>query len=287
MRCLRVPIAAAAAAAGLGCAVSNYPVIRDAAGPWDDQVTDSFYDKAYIVPTAQVATLWSDGSEETFTEVSQDWMGDQRLETYVNFDPTASVIFLDQTYCDPARKVNCAVWSSWNPDLPDRYPISPTGQSGDPSPHDDPFDGVADVNCPGYRSFCVLLSMESRIGECGSGFWSDKQSLFDELARLTRSSWRGRQVYRLILEDSNLSIELRGVDGTVSRMPIAGVYKGYIDENLRVVFEVTPNTKYQVQWLERWTDLHGADAVATVTYGSLSADWQVRFLPLQKVLDRF
>ncbi|RMG46315.1 MAG: hypothetical protein D6718_05785, partial [Acidobacteria bacterium] len=28
-------------------AVSNYPVIRDAAGPWDDQVTDSFYDKAY------------------------------------------------------------------------------------------------------------------------------------------------------------------------------------------------------------------------------------------------
>lgn len=267
---------------GVGCHVSNYPVIFDDAGPWDDAVLDSFYDEAYIVPTGQVATIWTDGSDETFSEVVQDWKGDQWIYTYNNFDPTASVIYLDQTYCDPARQTNCANWVSWNPDLPEYTPgRSPEG------PHDDPFDGVGYPECPGYRSLCQMISMASRIGECGSGLWADKQGLADEFSRLELTTWRGRAVYALPLDASTVAVELSAPGETAFQaMPVYGRFSAYVDTKLRLAVEVTPNVRYQARWLQRWTEQHGEIARARVTYGSLVAEWDVRFVGLSRVLDR-
>ena len=145
----------------LGCHVTDYPVIFDSHGPYDNNVMTGQYDQAYIIPSASVGTIWSDGSDETYTLVQQDWTGDQWLRTYNNYDPTASLIFLDQTYCDPIRQPGCAAMVSWNPNLPncDSY--------GNTPPCDRIFDYSFNPECSGARSICYEISMSSRIGECG------------------------------------------------------------------------------------------------------------------------
>ncbi|RMG45947.1 MAG: hypothetical protein D6718_06355 [Acidobacteria bacterium] len=286
MRKLAFTAFIAAVVLSLGCAITNYPVMFDDAGPWDDATVDSFYDKAYIIPSGQVATIWSDGSDELYTEVAQDWKGDQRLYTYNNFDPSASVLWLDQTYCDPARQDNCSIWTAWNPDLPDAYPTAPTGQSGDPSPHDDPFDGVPGTTCPGYRSLSVLVSYGSRIGECGSGLWLDKQAAADEFSRLGTTTWRGEAVYHLPFNSSIASVQVTGANGNSDIMPIYGSFNGYIDSRLRVAVEMTPNAKYELRWLSNWLRQNGSFVDVTVTYGSLTANWKANIWSVDNALNR-
>jgi hypothetical protein len=62
-----------------------------------------------------------------FTTIEQDWKGDQRLRTFNNFDPTAKLALLDQTYCDPIVGADCVNALSWNLDLPwspDNTPVT-------------------------------------------------------------------------------------------------------------------------------------------------------------------
>ncbi|HHN74600.1 MAG TPA: hypothetical protein ENK10_05160 [Acidobacteria bacterium] len=273
----------------LGCAVTNYPVIFDSRGPWGDSVMDSFYDAAYIVPTSQIATIYSDGSDELFTVLSQDWKGDQWLKTYNNFDSTATVLFLDQTYCDPNRQTDCAIWTAWNPDLPDSYPH---GSSSDPgggpgnNVTDDPFDGDLDDSCSGARSLSMLLSQTSRVGECGSGLWADKQASAFELSLLETTSFRGRDVYSIPVDSNIATFDLTDADGNVVRAPIYGRFQGYLDQDLRVAVPVGPNSRYQLRWLDHYIDQHGNYIDLHVTYGSLQADFKVRVEMVQNVLDR-
>lgn len=86
------------------CEIGNYPVIFDTRGGASGTVEIvGMYDEAYIVPSFQVATIWNDGSDSTNSQVTQNWNGDQVINNYCNFDPTASLFFLDDTYCDPTR----------------------------------------------------------------------------------------------------------------------------------------------------------------------------------------
>ncbi|MDQ7087119.1 MAG: hypothetical protein Q9Q13_04330 [Acidobacteriota bacterium] len=271
----------------LGCAITNYPVILDSRGPWADSVLDDQYDLAYIIPSSQVATIYSDGSDELYTRVAQDWKGDQWLYTYNNFDATGEVLFLDQTYCDPNRQTDCAIWTAWNADLPDAYPHGsahdPAGGPGN-NVTDDPFDGTLNEDCSGARSLSLLLSMTSRVGECGSGLWADKQNAAFEFSLLETSTFRGRQVYELPIDSSIAAFTLTGQDGSVGQAPIFGRFTGYVDQDLRLAFPVTPNMKYQLRALQSWIDAHGSYVQVDVNYGSLAAsfDLQVETLP-----DRF
>jgi hypothetical protein len=216
----------------------------------------------YIIPTNTVATIWADGSDETYTLVSQDWSGDQWLKTYNNFDPTSSVIFMDQTYCDALALSDCAAATSWNPDAPD----------------DDIFSYEYHANCSGVRSLCMLLAYSSRIGECGSGLRSDRQALASEFAGLMRTTYRGEPAYAIPVDDEHAAFDLRARSGQVMRMPIYGRHTGYLDERLRMIWPVAPNTKYQLRWVREWVRQNGAEADVTVTYGALQADFRLRFI---------
>lgn len=271
---------AAVVLTAFGCAVTNYPVITDSFGPWGGQVMDSFYDKAYIIPSAQIATIFGSRTEELYTLVVQDWKADRRLYTYSNTDTTASVIFLDQTYCDPTRQTNCPVWVAWDPDLPDAYPTSPTGQSGNPSPADDIFDGVFDPSCPGADALSLLVSLGSRIGECGSGVWADKQGTALEFSLLDLTTFRGQQVYSLPINGSNATVTI-GDDN----MPLFGSYQTYLDQKLRLIVEMTPNARYQLRWLNNWIEQNGSFMDVDLTYGALSANFKLNATTLDGALD--
>jgi hypothetical protein len=245
---------------GAGCGITDYPIITDTRGSYDGVIRTGH--KAYIVPTGQVATIWNDGSDELYTLVSQNQYGDQMLYLFNNFDPTGSVNFMDQTYCD-WRYEGCPSETYWNP--------------ADPN-IDDPFDYDIDWNCSGIRSECVWVSMTSRIGECGDGlFWADKQDLFAEFANLAKVPWRGEHAYLLPLNVTNTTITLTAPDGSATLVPLFGQFTGYITEKLQLVLPVTPNARHQLRWMSGYVAEHGKRATATVGYGSVSAEIEIAF----------
>lgn len=267
-----------------GCAVTDYPVVWDSRGADANAVMQSFYDKAYIIQTSQVATFWPDGSDELFQEVTQDWKGDQWLYTYSNYDASGTLWFQDITYCDPTRQSDCAIVRSWNPDLPNVYPHGDQGAGYNNV--DDPFDGVIDPSCQGYRSLSMLLAMNSRLGECGSGIWSDKQGAAFEFANLERVNFRGSEYYHLPIDSSVASFAIQGQDGAATAMPVFGRFNGYLDERLRLLVPVTANAKYQMRWLSNWVANHGSYLDMDVTYGALSANFKINVTTFQNALDR-
>jgi hypothetical protein len=263
----------AAVLVSLGCAVTNYPVIFDSRGPWEDSVLDGQYDQAYLVPTSQVATFWDDGSDELYTLVTQDWKGDQWLRTYNNFDPTMDVQFLDQTYCDPNHQEDCFIVKAWNPDYPDAYPWNGQDSSNEA---DDPFDAVEDPACKGYRSLFLLIGQDLRLKECGSSIMADRQNAAFEFALLDRTSFRGKEVYALPVDANVATFTLTGLDGMTMDMPIYGRHELYLDQDLRLAVPMTPNMEYQKEWLASFADAHGDALRVNLKYGSLEASYKVR-----------
>lgn len=98
-----------------GCAITDYPVISDDRADYSGVIRTGH--KAYIMGTSSVATIWDDGSDELFTMVYQNEYGDQKLYTFNNFDPTAAILFVDQTYCD-WRYQGCELARATNPQNP-------------------------------------------------------------------------------------------------------------------------------------------------------------------------
>ncbi len=255
----------------LGCAITNYPVIFDTAGPWADTVLTGQYDQAYIIPSGQVSSGWADGNDELFSTVAQDHMGDQWLYTYNNFDPTGNVLFLEQTYCDPTRQESCWVAKAWNPDLPDAYP------HGDQSNQlDDIFDKEEDPNCRGWRSMTASVSYNARLGECGSGIMADPQAAAYEFSLLDRVTYRGLDVYKLPFDNSIVSMTLTSyATGAVSEMPVYGRINTYLDQELRLIVPYAPNMEYQKRFMRRFIDANGPETQLAVTYGSLNATFDM------------
>ncbi len=139
-------------ALGVGCAITDYEVITD-----NDQVANgqgngvvNTNGKAHIRESSQVATIWSDGTDELIWFVDQKANGDQTLTTYNNFSSGGAPTFHDDFYCTPDRN-GCAITSAPNPAVGDS----------------DIFDYTANANCSGYRSLSILLGTTRYYGECG------------------------------------------------------------------------------------------------------------------------
>jgi len=276
----------AAVVLSLGCAVTNYPLIYDTRGADANVLLQSFYDLAYIVPTSQVSTIYPDGADELYTEVSQNWTGDQRLKTYDNFDPSAMGLTLDQTYCNPTTWNNtCVIYFAQNPNLPDYDPTlgPPPGPNGT---FDDIFDGTLDTTCTGARSLSMLQSVDTRVGECGSGIFADKQAAAYEFSTLDQVTFRGKSYYHLPIDGSMATFALTAADGTNSTMPVFGRFNGYVDDRFRMVLPVTPNAKYQLRWISNWVNTHGSAIDANVTYGSLNTNFKLNVTAVNNALDR-
>lgn len=274
-----------------GCAITNYPVITDSRGANGGGVMYGQYDLAYIVPSGSVGTNWDDGMDELFTEVSQNWMGDQWLKTFNNFDPTGESKFLDQIggYCDPVRADNCAAVVASNPNYPD------DPQDGTPAPapyyrYDDPFDNTLNADCSGARSVSLFVSVVERmspVGECGSGLWQDPQALAYEFSQLNKVSLGGKQFYHIPVDSQTTTVSLTTKTKANEVAPIYGRFNLYVDEKLRVLVPVTPNAQYQLRWLDTFAKTNGDVATINATYGTLNASFKVKIRPLDQILDRF
>ncbi len=250
-----------------GCAVTDYPVITDDRGDYSGVVRTGH--KAYIEPTSQVATIWSDGSDELFTMVYQNQYGDQKLYTFNNYDPTGSVMFLDQTYCD-WRYDGCEITRAWNP-------VN--------SVMDNIFDYELFPDCSGARSLSVFTAESSRVGECGDAmFWAHKQDFFAEFANLATTPWRGGTAYVIPIDSSNTTITLNGVT-----VPLFGSFTAFTNDQFQTVFPMTPNTRQELRWLSSYLQQNGNAATVSITYGSLNATVPVAFGPtaLQYNLNRY
>lgn len=159
---------------GVGCAITDYETITD-----NTQFVNSFFKdkdfekgkapedgfivdtdgKAHIVETSQVATIWSDGTDEMLVFVDQAANGDRVLQTYNNFATVDQSTFHDDLFCNPDWS-GCAVWTAR--DAGDCDPAAGGCRANFQ------FDGVADVNCLGIRSLSVLAATSRYGGECGN-----------------------------------------------------------------------------------------------------------------------
>lgn len=237
-----------------GCAVTDYPVITDSRGGFSGVIRTGH--KAFIIQS-QIATIWDDGTDEIFSLVYQNQYGDQKLYSFNNFDPTASVIFLDQTYCD-WRYEGCEITRAWNP-------------SNDAI--DDLFDYEYFPECSGARSLSVLVSYGSRYyGECGDVLARDKQNAAAEFANLATTTWRGGTAYVLPINAETTSISLNGVSA-----PIYGQVTAFITDRLQTVVPMTPNVRHELAWLNSYIAENGNRANMTLSYGSVTANINMAF----------
>jgi hypothetical protein len=267
MRKLAYAAFAAVLALSLGCAITDYPVIFDDRGPDCSQVMDSFYDKALIDTGSQVATLWSNGSDNLFTQVVQDWKGDQWLYTYNNFDPTLDVLFYNNTYCDPIRLTDCAVTTAWNPDP--TFTVT-----------DNWFDYTFDTSCSGAKSLSLLVAYLARARECGSAFQKDPQGFAAEFALLSKVNWHGSEWYHAPIDRTNTDVTFNG-----DLQRIFGRYDLYINDDFNVALQMTANARYQLRAFQNYVDQNGHEIEVNVNYGSLDATWNIFATSFN--LDRF
>lgn len=241
-----------------GCAVTDYPVITDTRGDYSGVIRTGH--KAYIVPTSQVATSYADGSDELFSMVYQNQYGDQRLYTFNNFDPTTSVLFLDQTYCD-WRYEGCEIARAANPAN---------------SAVDQPFDYEFFPDCSGARSLSMLAEYPERVGECGDAlFMADKQDFYTEFANLPVTTWRGETAYVVPISAANTTITLTSSGGATETVPVYGTFNAFVTEKLQFAVPMTPNARHQLRWLADYAAAKGSMTEAAVAYGSVSASVRI------------
>jgi hypothetical protein len=144
-------LVAAFALGSLGCALTNYELIRDdEPGEATWQVVKTVNDVKYMT-FSQVAFIYSDGADNLFSTIKQDANGDRLIITSNAYDrgPTGNYFF-DDTLCDTPDH-NCWIAKADDPEI------------GDVSL----FDRIDQPNCLGYRSLFKLLSDTRFYGECG------------------------------------------------------------------------------------------------------------------------
>lgn len=199
-------------AMSVGCAITNYGLITD-----NDQVANgqgsgvvNTNGKAKVYSSSQIATIWSDGTDELFTMVDQKANGDRTLTTYNNFSTGGDPTFHDDMYCNPDWQ-GCAIVTSPDPEVGDS----------------DIFDGTLNANCSGARSISVSLSTGRYYGECGRA----RMSLSDRLALANMgrlSTVNGQEGLLYDLNRNNLSITLNNNSGVVSSLPVTGDFSMFL-----------------------------------------------------------
>lgn len=158
---------------GVGCAITDYGTIADndqtrAGNDGPAQVVNT-NGKAHINESSQIATLWPDGTDELFSFVDQKSDGTSTITTYNNFStlPLGNGTFHSDLYCNTEWN-GCAIFTA------------PDDNDGNL------FDGTLNPNCPGARSFSIMLSTGRYYGECGRG--AARFSLEQKLAALSSST---------------------------------------------------------------------------------------------------
>ncbi len=242
-------------ACALGCALSEYPVITDDRGDYSGVIRTGH--KAFVIsPIGTVAIVWDDGSDQFLWMVYQNSYGDQMLYTFNNFDPTASVIFVDTTYCD-WRYESCEISRSFNPHQDNI---------------DDPFDYELFPECDGARSLSMLIAGLSRAGECGdSVFAGGRQDFAAEFAQLATSTWRGKPAYIVPVSTQTVSLSIGGFD-----VPLYGQSTGLITDSMQMIVPMTPNARHTLRWMSAWAEQHPGPTEATLTYGSFSMSMPIK-----------
>lgn len=241
-----------------GCAITDYPIITDTRGDYTGIIRTGH--KAFIIPYyGQVATIWSDGTDNIFSMVYQNQYGDAKYYTFNNFDPTGLVMFFENgigSYCD-WRYTGCEITRAWNPH---------TGI-------DDVFDYEFFPDCSGARSLSILISYGSRYyGECGDGRFQS-QAFAAEFANLPTTMFRGEPAYVLSMNAANTSLVFNGVDSA----PLYGQMNAVITPDLEVAVPMTPNTRHLMGWVSNWIGQNGPNATLSVTYGAVNTEFNVRF----------
>lgn len=190
-------------ALGVGCAITNYPVItdNDQLGPGGAQPGGFIVNtngKAHIIETSQVSWLYTDGHhEEGFSFADQNSAGDQTLTAYINFSLPGDATFHDDTYCSPDWN-GCAFWTADNPVVGDV----------------NVFDGTHNLACfQGRGGWGTKTSVGGRLTECGRvadlgladtvnfyamgqlGNYEGMEGLFYILNRQTSNAWINGQAF--------------------------------------------------------------------------------------------
>lgn len=245
----------------LGCTITEYPIITDSRGDFSGVIRTGH--KAYIVPSSSNATVWNDGSDELFTFIYQNNYGDQTLYQFNNFDPTATVLFLDNTYCD-WRYEGCEYMRNWNPHQTNV---------------DDIFDYEFFPACSGARTVSLLVSFSSRLGECGDArLRADEQDLAAVVASLAPTTFQNRPAFAGSITPDNTTITLRSPDGVAARLPIYGENPFIITDRLQTVLPVGPQIRHTLQWLLQYVDQNAARATATIQHSAVGATFEVKLL---------
>ncbi len=261
MRKLLYSVLVLALLASLGCAITNYPVITDDRGGYSGVIRTGH--KAYITPTGQIAQTWPDGSDMLFSMVTQNQYADRTIYTFNNFDPTASVLFLDQTYCD-WRYEGCEIFRARDPHQ-DHL--------------DDIFDGEEFPECDGFRSLTGMVGYNERLGECGDRIFSDRQNLAAEFAELATTTFRGETAYIVPINDANSALTLTNADGLAYNVPLYGQHTAFITSKLQLVATMTPNSRFVHEWLRNYAMENGPETRLEISYGSLTGSVDFALVP--------
>lgn len=251
-------------ALAFGCAITNYSAISD-----NDQ-TDSpqagggpinTNGKAHLVESSQVATGWSDGTDELFSFVDQKANGDRTISTYNNHSGNAGQpIFHSDLYCNPDW-AGCAVWTSPDPEVGDATI----------------FDGTPNVNCFGFRSLSILLSSSRYYGECGREAWT-----FEERLQLMGEGAIGERfgavglLYNL--NAGTLEIQLDNNQGVVSNLAVRGNAELWVAGNSNLAFLDLSNPLLGTvgRAYANWLAQYGSEATTvTLSYNGISRDFDI------------
>lgn len=254
-------------AMGVGCAITNYGIIVD-----NDQGNGSSQDvvntngKAHILESSQIATIWSDGTDEIFTHIDQASDGTAVLTNYNNFS-SGSIIFHDDTYCNPDWN-GCSIFTA--PDNNDA----------------NIFDGSFNTNCSGARSLSVLLSTGRYYGECGRG----NTSLADRMAFMNLGqlvNMMGMEGLAYTATAQNTTILASNAGGS-QILPFAGAIPVtfFANDRLGVVDFTNPLLRSLTDQISNFINATGSPQVNfTITYNGISFEHNTEII--EDALNRF
>lgn len=244
-------------ALGVGCAITDYPVIQDY---YSGEIVNT-NGKARIAVTGQIATIWPDGADNLFSMVDQKANGDQTLTTY-NYYTTDGTYFYDLLYCTPDWN-GCSIWTAPNPVVGDV----------------DPFDGQWNQNCAGSRSLSYLLSTTRYYGECGRAVLNVR----DRVNLMSSATLIDDYKLAFNLSAANTSIFFDNNAGMKSLIPFVGNVGLVVDVHgkrstaIHMDNPLLGNTlKAAADWAGRYQT--GLTTV-TISLNGVDLNWNVRLRP--------
>ncbi len=253
-----------AVAVGLGCAITEYPIITDndqtSTGQGSGVVNTNGKAKLFPSPFGIVVTNWADGTDQLFSHIDQKSDGTATITTYNNYSAGGEVPFLDDMYCNPDWN-GCSIFTA-----PDNNDASI-------------FDGTLNANCSGARSLSLLQSYYLRYGECGRS----RMSLEDRLAFLNMGRLGhayGMEGLFYTATNQNLTVQAANGGGTQMLSFSGSVPVAFFAKDRRVLADLTnPLLRSGADSLLNFIAATGDDQVNfTIAYNGISMEFKTKIL---------